>query len=111
MDIPYVYPTHGTYATAAFADPDFGRRHGATDCPLTKRELEVVIAIANGLGAKGAGESLGLSALTVKSHIVRIKDELCKIADREMIDVRDNAGMVFYCLHKRWIIWERVPDD
>ena len=44
--------------------------------PLTARELSVLSFVAEGQSNRAIGESLGLSALTVKSHLARIARKL-----------------------------------
>lgn len=44
--------------------------------PLTARELSVLSLVAEGQSNRTIGESLGLSALTVKSHLARIARKL-----------------------------------
>lgn len=44
--------------------------------PLTARELSVLSLVAEGQSNRAIGESLGLSALTVKSHLARIARKL-----------------------------------
>ncbi len=43
---------------------------------LTEREVEVLQSVANGMSNKDIGAYLGLSALTVKSHMARISRKL-----------------------------------
>ncbi|MDQ1249776.1 MAG: hypothetical protein QG597_4152 [Actinomycetota bacterium] len=43
---------------------------------LTAREIEVLQAVANGMSNKDIGAYLGLSSLTVKSHMARISRKL-----------------------------------
>lgn len=40
--------------------------------PLTGREVEVLALLGQGVGRRGVGERLGLSDLTIKSHLARI---------------------------------------
>jgi FixJ family two-component response regulator len=70
---------------------------------LTEREIQVVQGIADGRGAKGVAEDLDLSPLTVKRHLLRIKDKARKTVDPDKIDVSQNSGLVFYALVKGWI--------
>lgn len=44
--------------------------------PLSERELEVLRLVADGQSNRQVGEKLGLSALTVKSHLARIARKL-----------------------------------
>ena len=60
-------------SSAGDAAPPHGRP-GAT--PLTAREISVLSLVAEGQSNRDVGESLGLSALTVKSHLARIARKL-----------------------------------
>jgi DNA-binding NarL/FixJ family response regulator len=117
--IPYVYPVKGRNATRAFNDPAFavrvrpadapaagmlGRRG---DCPVTVRELEIVAALTHGGGRQAAAERVGLSELTVKSHLQNIKAKLRPHIDSTHVDIGDTAAVVIECLRNRWI--EIVP--
>lgn len=50
--------------------------HGGTQAALTARELGVLALVADGCSNRAVGEQLGLSALTVKSHLARISRKL-----------------------------------
>jgi DNA-binding NarL/FixJ family response regulator len=56
---------------------------------LSGREIEVLHLVADGRSNKEIGEELGLSALTVKSHLARIARKL---------GTGDRAGMVAVAL-------------
>ncbi|MFB9953997.1 response regulator transcription factor [Cellulomonas denverensis] len=43
---------------------------------MTSRELSVLRLVADGFSNRSIGEELGLSALTVKSHLARISRKL-----------------------------------
>jgi DNA-binding NarL/FixJ family response regulator len=43
---------------------------------LSRREIEVLTQVSQGMSNKDIGEKLGLSALTVKSHLARIARKL-----------------------------------
>ena len=64
-------------------------------CPLTARELEVVALVARGLGNAAVAEELGLSPLTIKSHLARICRGLGIKGDR--------SGLVGLCIRQGWI--------
>ena len=51
---------------------------------LSEREREIVQGLANGLSNNDIGEQLGISALTVKSHLARIGQKL-QLGDRAAI--------------------------
>ena len=52
------------------------RRQGRESTKLTDREHEVLLLLAEGLGAAAIGEKLYLSESTAKSHIARIYQKL-----------------------------------
>ncbi|WP_206155821.1 LuxR C-terminal-related transcriptional regulator [Cellulomonas taurus] len=53
-----------------------GNRTAPTRPELTSRELSVLRLVADGYSNRSIGEELGLSALTVKSHLARISRKL-----------------------------------
>lgn len=61
---------------------------------LSAREIEVLGLVANGRSNKEVGESLGLSALTVKSHLARIARKLGTGDRAEMVAVALRAGVI-----------------
>lgn len=52
------------------------RRHSGESTNLTEREHDVLLLLADGLGAAAIGEKLFLSDSTAKSHIARIYQKL-----------------------------------
>ncbi len=52
------------------------RRHSGESTNLTEREHDVLLLLADGLGAAAIGEKLFLSESTAKSHIARIYQKL-----------------------------------
>ncbi|WP_344661880.1 helix-turn-helix transcriptional regulator, partial [Catenulispora subtropica] len=56
---------------------------------LSAREIEVLRLVADGRSNKAIGQAMGLSALTVKSHLARIARKL---------GTGDRAGMVAVAL-------------
>jgi DNA-binding NarL/FixJ family response regulator len=62
--------------------------------PLSRRETEILEAIAQGLTNKGVGEALSINEQTVKNHVSSI---LRKLA------VNDRTQAVLYALRKSWI--------
>ena len=52
------------------------RRSAAESTRLSDREHEVLLLLADGLGASAIGEKLYLSESTAKSHIARIYQKL-----------------------------------
>jgi DNA-binding NarL/FixJ family response regulator len=69
-----------------------GRVSGAEG--LSAREVEVLQLVADGRSNKDIGEALGLSALTVKSHLARIARKLGTGDRAEMVVVAMRAGVV-----------------
>ncbi len=61
---------------------------------LSAREIEVLQHVANGRSNKEIGVSLGLSALTVKSHLARIARKLGTGDRAEMVMIAMRAGVV-----------------
>lgn len=61
---------------------------------LSGREVEVLERVAEGRSNKDIGEALGLSALTVKSHLARIARKLGTGDRAEMVVVAMRAGVV-----------------
>ncbi len=70
---------------------------------LSRREKQVVAALAEGGGHMAAAERLKLSPLTVKSHLARIRVKLRRLVAEKEVDVGETAGIVFLCLHEGWI--------
>ncbi|MEJ5914182.1 helix-turn-helix transcriptional regulator [Pseudokineococcus sp. 1T1Z-3] len=61
---------------------------------LSEREVQVIALVADGRSNRDVGEALGLSALTVKSHLARIARKL-RTGDRaEMVAIALRAGLV-----------------
>lgn len=63
-------------------------------CPLSARELQIIDRVAQGDSNLGIGNKLGLSPLTVKSHLARIGDRL---------GTGDRAHMVAICMRAGWV--------
>jgi len=77
---------------AAAADGESAR--AAAKLGLSEREVEVLRHVAEGRSNREIGEAIGLSALTVKSHLARIARKL---------GTGDRAGMVATALRARAI--------
>lgn len=74
-----------------------GARPGVPDPgvdQLSAREVEVLTLVADGRSNREVGESLGLSALTVKSHLARIARKLGTGDRAEMVAMAMRAGAV-----------------
>ncbi len=74
--------TRATAATSGIADQ------------LSGREVEVLQHVANGRSNKEIGAALGLSALTVKSHLARIARKLGTGDRAEMVMLALRAGVI-----------------
>ena len=61
---------------------------------LSAREIQVLQLVADGKSNKDIGEDLGLSALTVKSHLARIARKLGTGDRAEMVITAMRAGVV-----------------
>ena len=61
---------------------------------LSAREVEVLQLVADGQSNKEIGEALGLSALTVKSHLARIARKLGTGDRAEMVALAMRAGVI-----------------
>jgi DNA-binding NarL/FixJ family response regulator len=71
------------------------RRRGASGTDgLSAREIEVLDLVASGQSNKDIGDALGLSALTVKSHLARIARKLGTGDRAEMVMVALRAGVI-----------------
>jgi DNA-binding NarL/FixJ family response regulator len=68
-------------------------RSGAAD-GLSGREIEVLQLVAEGRSNKEIGDVLGLSALTVKSHLARIARKLGTGDRAEMVALALRAGVI-----------------
>ncbi|MGQ0624761.1 MAG: LuxR C-terminal-related transcriptional regulator [Sporichthyaceae bacterium] len=74
--------------------PDSPAARAAAKLGLSERELEVLRHVAEGRSNRDIGEAMGLSALTVKSHLARIARKL---------GTGDRAGMVATAIRARAI--------
>jgi DNA-binding NarL/FixJ family response regulator len=61
---------------------------------LSGREVEVIRLVADGQSNKEVGDTLGLSALTVKSHLARIARKLGTGDRAEMVALALRAGVI-----------------
>ncbi len=85
----------GTNSHSATVPTQRGAR-GAGGGPegLSGREIEVLQLVADGKSNKDIGVALGLSALTVKSHLARIARKLGTGDRAEMVVVSLRAGVI-----------------
>jgi DNA-binding NarL/FixJ family response regulator len=81
-----------TAAAGVPARPGEGRGEGVDS--LSAREIQVLQLVADGKSNKDIGEELGLSALTVKSHLARIARKLGTGDRAEMVITAMRAGAV-----------------
>jgi DNA-binding NarL/FixJ family response regulator len=79
---------------AAGAPPRPGDTRGEGVESLSAREIQVLQLVADGKSNKDIGEELGLSALTVKSHLARIARKLGTGDRAEMVITAMRAGAV-----------------
>lgn len=91
----YVVLPRGSASTAprTLIPAQRGRARTAPD-ELSTREIEVLQAVAEGRSNKEIGDELGLSALTVKSHLARIARKLGTGDRAEMVALSMRAGLV-----------------
>jgi len=61
---------------------------------LSNREIDVLRLVADGRSNKEVGEILGLSALTVKSHLARISRKLGTGDRAEMVALVMRSGVI-----------------
>lgn len=73
--------------------PLSARLRAGTDA-LSGREVEVLGLVADGRSNRDIGEALGLSALTVKSHLARISRKLGTGDRAEMVALALRAGVI-----------------
>jgi DNA-binding NarL/FixJ family response regulator len=86
------HPSPVRSAEGAAVRPRTARLAGAEG--LSGREVEVLQLVGDGRSNKEIGEALGLSALTVKSHLARIARKLGTGDRAEMVVVAMRAGVV-----------------
>jgi DNA-binding NarL/FixJ family response regulator len=80
-------------AAAGNAPRPLGERGDGVDS-LSAREIQVLQLVAEGKSNKDIGESLGLSALTVKSHLARIARKLGTGDRAEMVATALRSGAI-----------------
>jgi DNA-binding NarL/FixJ family response regulator len=74
--------------------PGGDRRRVRTSCPLSSRELEVLLALSDGMVYKQIADELSLSVSTVRSHLHHIYAKL---------GVIDRAQAVLLAIDRGWI--------
>ena len=62
--------------------------------PLTPRELEILGMMAEGMGNRAIGKSLGISTHTVKFHIAAILDQLSARSRTEAVAIGMRRGLL-----------------
>jgi DNA-binding NarL/FixJ family response regulator len=70
------------------------RPRGGSPDELSNREIEVIQGVAEGYSNKTIGEELGLSSLTVKSHLARIARKLGTGDRAEMVALAMRGGLL-----------------
>ncbi|HVN14085.1 MAG TPA: response regulator transcription factor [Kineosporiaceae bacterium] len=85
----YIVSTASSSAPARLGE---GRGEGVDS--LSAREIQVLQLVADGKSNKDIGQELGLSALTVKSHLARIARKLGTGDRAEMVVTAMRAGAV-----------------
>jgi DNA-binding NarL/FixJ family response regulator len=88
----HAVPASAGRSTPIVARPRAARLAGAEG--LSGREVEVLQLVADGRSNKEIGEELGLSALTVKSHLARIARKLGTGDRAEMVALAMRAGVI-----------------
>lgn len=83
-------------SSASAAVPAQRGTRGSLDGPesMSAREIEVLQLVADGKSNKDIGVALGLSALTVKSHLARIARKLGTGDRAEMVILALRAGVI-----------------
>ena len=86
-------------AVASVTVPNLSRAVAAAPPPppmpeLTAREISVLKLVADGRTNRLIGEDLGLSALTVKSHLARISRKLGTGDRAELVAISIRGGVV-----------------
>jgi DNA-binding NarL/FixJ family response regulator len=89
----YVVTPESVSAPASPAVAHTRSRGGSPD-ELSAREVEVVQLVSEGRSNKEIGDALGLSALTVKSHLARIARKVGTGDRAEMVAHAMRAGLV-----------------
>lgn len=81
-------------ATAAVSPVVRVRPRGGSPDELSSREVEVLQLVSEGRSNKDIGDALGLSALTVKSHLARIARKVGTGDRAEMVAHAMRSGLV-----------------
>lgn len=81
-------------ATAAPSQREPERADRGTGAELTAREIGVLDLVASGRSNRQIGTELGLSALTVKSHLARISRKLGTGDRAELVAIAIRAGVL-----------------
>lgn len=84
----------GATGAMTMGDPSAARAMPTGIYDLSDREVEVLSRVADGRSNKWIGEHLGLSALTVKSHLARIGRKLGTGDRAHMVALALRAGVV-----------------
>ncbi len=80
-----------------------GQSAGGTEGALTSREMEILLAVARGMGNKQAGQKLHISETTIKRHLSSVYAKL---------DVGTRNEAVRRAMSEGWIsAWDISKDD
>jgi DNA-binding NarL/FixJ family response regulator len=90
----YIVTPEQDVAAAAAAPTTRLRPRGGSPDELSAREVEVLQLVSEGRSNKEIGDALGLSALTVKSHLARIARKVGTGDRAEMVAHAMRSGLV-----------------
>jgi DNA-binding NarL/FixJ family response regulator len=79
---------------SAARTPGAPRQAGASTQPLTRREIEVLGMLAEGLANKNIAARLGISEHTVKTHVASILTKLDAFSRAEAVAIGARQGLI-----------------
>jgi DNA-binding NarL/FixJ family response regulator len=79
---------------SAARGPQAPRAAGAPTQPLTRREIEVLGMLAEGLANKNIAARLGISEHTVKTHVASILTKLDAFSRAEAVAIGARQGLI-----------------
>jgi DNA-binding NarL/FixJ family response regulator len=79
---------------SAARGPSVPRPAGASTQPLTRREVEVLGMLAEGLANKNIAARLGISEHTVKTHVASILTKLDAFSRAEAVAIGARQGLI-----------------
>lgn len=68
--------------------------HGLAGKPLTKREMEVLVGIAEGRSDAAIADELFISPATVKGHLARIKEKVGAFSRPHIVAIAYQQGLL-----------------